>query len=605
MGVSNGVLITAQNGVSIADVESVIGTGGHDLGTLCKKNTINMWAKYRPFLANKKKNNAVYFLGLTNGSATGSPNPSAEGYGNALSVNYYGNSGALDDDENYRYDKAAALGITALGSQSTQLGITPVYFNENTKKIANIAWNIKTSGTFDPKFYRLTDFNGYYHNAKPREMCYFSDTICKGHFGIIISATSTSDAYKEYCLSSTFLFDSSAQDYVHYTLGILFTEEDEEYPDSMLINTRAAIGYSTDYAGGTNGILSNKAGANSSKFWVVDKNGGGGGSVTSYIMRDSTGYVTTTSTNPMWVLVKAGGSEVQIFMYPENFPNGYNNWFKEGHKYTVQLVMINGGYVAASSQFYKNIYFDDPQYHHPTYSNLLYNPNIYSLDLARDCYCMKGLTYSTITSVNKIYYDIDGNTYNNDSPQPPVILKPTYDIVSYTATIVSNNLTCTTAGQSSAYGETYKIWSFGNKYDSYSIIKISISISNYTVPRNGQGVSVDNGTTLYVPELIVDASNVSDYFVVRNSYTSSFKPVSFSDLFENEAYSDEIYVDSTMLTFNGISYFGTVEIEYKFKFKNNKREPAWNTRSSYTSNSSYLQLYFDFDPTKKITLYIP
>ena len=43
---SNEQVITAPD--SIYDVQRALGNGSPDLGTLCKANTVNKWAKYKP-----------------------------------------------------------------------------------------------------------------------------------------------------------------------------------------------------------------------------------------------------------------------------------------------------------------------------------------------------------------------------------------------------------------------------------------------------------------------------------------------------------------------------------------------------------------------------
>lgn len=43
---NSGGKITAP--VSIEDVRTVLGVSSYDLGTLCKSEKINMWAKYKP-----------------------------------------------------------------------------------------------------------------------------------------------------------------------------------------------------------------------------------------------------------------------------------------------------------------------------------------------------------------------------------------------------------------------------------------------------------------------------------------------------------------------------------------------------------------------------
>lgn len=107
--VTNNTLITAP--VSIADVKTVLGATSNDLGTLCGRNNINMWARYRPTgggcIKNRKKENG-----------------SNENYNTLYNIN------------------------------------VPLINASNFKN------NLKWSSNITHSYYRLQDFNGYNHSAK-------------------------------------------------------------------------------------------------------------------------------------------------------------------------------------------------------------------------------------------------------------------------------------------------------------------------------------------------------------------------------------------------------------------------------------------------------
>lgn len=121
MSVNNGV-ITAP--IGIGDVNSVLNAGSLDLGTLCNSAKINPWARFKPTnggqVANRKKSNA---------------------------------------NEKYSviYGIAQYSGTTLVGRSNILKRITSANFMNDLK------WSLAQPTL---NYYRLTDFNGYNHNAK-------------------------------------------------------------------------------------------------------------------------------------------------------------------------------------------------------------------------------------------------------------------------------------------------------------------------------------------------------------------------------------------------------------------------------------------------------
>lgn len=125
---SNG-LITAP--VSVWDVRRALGLNSTDVGTLCTSTRINMWAKCKPI-------NAPYIL---------------------RALNY----AAAEQIMNY---KAGLSCIYATSFNSLKSQIESYWDNANYKdngQFVAVKYDRPTGGLASP--YRLTDFNGYNHNA--------------------------------------------------------------------------------------------------------------------------------------------------------------------------------------------------------------------------------------------------------------------------------------------------------------------------------------------------------------------------------------------------------------------------------------------------------
>lgn len=129
MSVSNGIIIAP---VSIDDVKSVLGESSNDLAILCKSPKINVWAKYKP----------------TDYNATFTDNWSKGKDGN------YG------------------LNITVDNRVSSWNALVAEYSKDNNG-YSNI-YKRPSGGATSP--YRLGDFRGYNHNAKPEIGDYLAAT---------------------------------------------------------------------------------------------------------------------------------------------------------------------------------------------------------------------------------------------------------------------------------------------------------------------------------------------------------------------------------------------------------------------------------------------
>lgn len=129
MSVSNGKIIAP---VSIDDVKSILGESSNDLATLCKSPKINMWAKYKP---------TVY------------PFPFLDDW-------YKGRDG------NYGLD------ITIDNKVNSWSALVAEYSKTNNG-YGNL-YKRPTGGSSAP--YRLGDFRGYNHNAKPEIKDYIGKT---------------------------------------------------------------------------------------------------------------------------------------------------------------------------------------------------------------------------------------------------------------------------------------------------------------------------------------------------------------------------------------------------------------------------------------------
>lgn len=119
MANSNGVISAP---VSIDDVRSVLGQSSYDLGTLCKASTINGWSKKKPVKFN--------------------------------AMNH--------DNPNWYKAQDGFCGFTVGWSTSTDSSLTNLI---NAYRNGTWIYNKPTGGSSQP--FRLLDFNGYNHKAKP------------------------------------------------------------------------------------------------------------------------------------------------------------------------------------------------------------------------------------------------------------------------------------------------------------------------------------------------------------------------------------------------------------------------------------------------------
>ena len=123
---------TQQNpvGISVADVNAVIQEGSLDVGTLCRSDNINKWAKYKPFRSN-----------MLNPTA---PQRQDKNYG--LYIPYYTTIGGMVGDMR----------------QNT-------WENANNYSSSRLPWEWERPrgyGATNHEWYRLLDFNEYKHSVR-------------------------------------------------------------------------------------------------------------------------------------------------------------------------------------------------------------------------------------------------------------------------------------------------------------------------------------------------------------------------------------------------------------------------------------------------------
>lgn len=142
--------------VSIYDVQRALGTSENDLGTLCTRTSINMWAKYKPINYNA--------IGVITDA-----NRATKNYGIK----------DIPDWSRITYMLSFLFG-TPSSSNAPNCGIKPAYW----------AWDFPQGGASSP--YRLTDFvnpnsatQGYFQGAEPPIGAISSDTYNYGSDGKI------------------------------------------------------------------------------------------------------------------------------------------------------------------------------------------------------------------------------------------------------------------------------------------------------------------------------------------------------------------------------------------------------------------------------------
>ena len=118
--------------VSVDDVKSLLGESSNDLATLCKSSKINVWAKYKP---------------------TVFPSPFPDDWYKSKDGNY-------------------GLNITVDNRVSSWSALVAEYSKANNG-YSNI-YNRPSGGATSP--YRLGDFRGYNHKAKPEISDYLAAT---------------------------------------------------------------------------------------------------------------------------------------------------------------------------------------------------------------------------------------------------------------------------------------------------------------------------------------------------------------------------------------------------------------------------------------------
>lgn len=176
---------TPHDGVSVYDVQQVLGLAVTDVGTLCSSRLINKWSKYKPV-------------------------------GTAV-INTYGQI----DESTMKWKASASwwrgndggCGITVLRTASSLASLKTAIDTQR------ITWDktIPTGGVSEP--YRLTDFNEYHHNALPPTFALGAGDahLVAGSTLTIMVATSADDGY------SLKFSDIATYDNWYYTVAVYDT----------------------------------------------------------------------------------------------------------------------------------------------------------------------------------------------------------------------------------------------------------------------------------------------------------------------------------------------------------------------------------------------
>lgn len=172
MSVSNGKIVAP---VSIDDVKSVLGESSNDLATLCKSTKINVWAKYKP-----------------------------TDYNAAFTDNW-----SKGKDGNY------GLNITVNNRVSSWSALVAEYSKTNNG-YSNI-YKRPSGGATSP--YRLGDFRGYNHEAKPEIRDYLPVTNYMEDQQISISVT-----YNVVTVDGDQISYNNVEDYKGLYFGYVITD---------------------------------------------------------------------------------------------------------------------------------------------------------------------------------------------------------------------------------------------------------------------------------------------------------------------------------------------------------------------------------------------
>lgn len=142
MGVIDGNIVSAP--LNTRDVGSVLGSSSNDVGTLCTHANINMWAKFKPVPLR-----AIFPEDTLKGSSDWNGNPQSSSH----KPWWYG------DGDQPAYTVPVISELADMGSNGNQNSDAVWRYNRPTGKGASAAY---------PDFpFRLTDFVGYRHDARP------------------------------------------------------------------------------------------------------------------------------------------------------------------------------------------------------------------------------------------------------------------------------------------------------------------------------------------------------------------------------------------------------------------------------------------------------
>lgn len=211
--------------VSIYDVQQVLGTSDNDVGTLCKKNNVNKWAKYKPVI----RQNLIDTMSQLNADKTWKS-----------TATWW----KADDSK---------CGLSYI-SQST-IGDVKANIDSKHAVWARVA---PTGGTAAP--YRLIDFNHYHHNAFPPTyaLSATSAQMRAGETLKIVVNTSSDDGYSirfsHLGVFNNYYYTAAVYD-MNGNLKFIFSapKKVSQYIDGE--NIEIEVPFSNTQTGGYSGIL--------------------------------------------------------------------------------------------------------------------------------------------------------------------------------------------------------------------------------------------------------------------------------------------------------------------------------------------------------------
>lgn len=170
MPIIDGYIISAP--ISVADVAKVLGRGVYDVGGLCRSTNINMWAKHKPvrsslafFGKDEKRTQYIPELGIN------------------VTVPAYLGDITLDTTSSWYEIEGRDIQVTKMNLAGMVVPMITKASNQtdaefledacavirNLNALGELNWGSvypRGNGVTPNEYYRLTDFDGYNHNAK-------------------------------------------------------------------------------------------------------------------------------------------------------------------------------------------------------------------------------------------------------------------------------------------------------------------------------------------------------------------------------------------------------------------------------------------------------